>query len=107
MNSLAIINYHHELANGQVDQSQHDRSEQSYLHNNDNKSSVSQSVDNSLRIIQNNFNKPQVHGQASTPSKQPPQHREKRIFGQQRDTVQQYSPMRIQSKLNNKMSMVS
>ena len=71
MNSLAILNYRNEFANGQVDQSQRDRSEQSYLHNNDDKS-VSQSVDNSLRIIQNNFNKPQEHGQGSAPNKQQP-----------------------------------
>jgi hypothetical protein len=58
-------------------------------------------MDNSLQIIQNNFNKPQVGG--SAPNQKQPQ---RRVFGQARDTIKQYSPsMRVQNNLNNQMHL--
>ena len=73
-------------------QSESERSEQSYM-------LQEKSIDNSLQIIQNNFNKPQTTG--SAPNQKQPQ---RKVFGQQRDTIKQYSPsMRLHNKLNNQM----
>lgn len=65
------------------------------------RSDQEKSMDNSLQIIQNNFNKPQVGG--SAPNQKQPQ---RRVFGQARDTIKQYSPsMRVQNNLNNQMQL--
>jgi hypothetical protein len=71
--------------------SESERSEQSYM-------MQEKSVDNSLQIIQNNFSKPQ--GKSNNTNQKHPQQR--KVFGQQRDTIKQYSPsMGLHNKLNN------
>lgn len=62
-------------AQNMQNESYNDRSEQSYM-------LQEKSIDNSLQIIQNNFNKPQ--GTGSAPNQKQPQ---RRVFGQQRDTI--------------------